>query len=51
MKKVYCYVIIVLLTVIGCVNKDELTGGGLGQWKSYSEGTDRTERQYPYNGG
>lgn len=29
MKKVYCYVIIVLLAFIGCVNKDELTGGDL----------------------
>lgn len=28
MKKVYCYVIIVLLAFIGCVNKDELAGGG-----------------------
>lgn len=27
MKKVYCYVIIVLLAFIGCVNKDELAGG------------------------
>lgn len=29
MKKVYCYVIIVLLAFIGCVNKDELAGGDL----------------------
>lgn len=29
MKKVYCYVIIVLLAFIGCVNKDELAGEDL----------------------
>lgn len=29
MKRVYCYVIIVLLTFIGCVNKDELAGDDL----------------------
>lgn len=29
MKKIFCYVIIILLTFIGCVNKDELAGEDL----------------------